>query len=250
MSWKQFENEVATQMEVGFKTPDDFAKFFTNKYDECIKRGVDLVTLNTVLNGNKDFMYSMVQIANLTSAAALTPALFDLYFNMLGDAVVAYWTGAKLTTFFIPIIPAPGTTMNIGVTDNNVINPGVWIKTKVPPMQNVRIFLKTFTSFAKIHLTTLQGICNTISLYPPLGTPGPGIIQWQGFKVVEPKTKYTTKNGNVYSLPNESDLTFKFVFDEGTEVSTTKINEDWVFAKDNNNNGGFIKKEFITDKKP
>ena len=250
MSWKQFENEIVEQMEIGFKSPDTFAKFFTNKYDECIKRGVDVVTFNTILNGNKDFMYSMVQIANLTSAAALTPALYDLYFNMLGDAVVAYWSGAKLTTFFIPMIPAPGTTTNIGVTDNSVVNPGIWVKTKIPPMKNVRIFAKTFTSFAKIHLATIQGLCSTISLYPPLGTPGPGMIQWQGFKVVEPNAKYIAKSTKVYSVPNETELTLKTTFDAGIEVSITKIDTDWVFAKDNNNNGGFIKKEFITDKKP
>jgi hypothetical protein len=40
MSWKQFEKEVVEKLETeGFKNPDDFAKFFTNKYDECVKRG-------------------------------------------------------------------------------------------------------------------------------------------------------------------------------------------------------------------
>ena len=96
MSWKQFEKEVVEKLETeGFKNPDDFAKFFTNKYDECVKRGVDLVTFNPVLNGNKDFMYAMIQLANLVSIAALTPALYDLYFNMLGDAVVGYWLGCQ-----------------------------------------------------------------------------------------------------------------------------------------------------------
>ena len=184
MSWSQFEKEVVEKLETqGFKDPDAFAKFFTNKYDECIRRGKDNTTFNAVLKGNKEFMYSMMQITNFTSIAATTPALYDLYFNMLGDAVVGYWSGAKLTTFFKPIIPAPGTTMNVGVTDNSVVNPGIWVKSKVPPMKTVRVFVKTFISYAKMHLATIQGICTTISLYPPLQTPGPGIVQWQGYKV-------------------------------------------------------------------
>jgi hypothetical protein len=250
MSWKQFEKEVVEKLETeGFKNPDDFAKFFTNKYDECVKRGVDLVTFNTVLKGNKDFMYSMIQIANLVSIAATTPALYDLYFNMLGDAVVGYWSGAKLTTFFTPIIPAPGTIMNIGVTDNSVINPGIWVKSKVPPMKSVRVFVKTFVSYAKIHLATVQGLCSTISLYPPLSTPGPAMLQWQGFKVVEPKTKYTNNPADSYEAPIDG-AKVNFTFDKGIEISVTKVNDNWSFVKDTNSKSGFIKKEFITDKKP
>ena len=250
MSWKQFENEVAEQMEIGFKSPDDFARFFTDKYDECVKRGVDFITLNPVSKGNKDLMYSMLQITNLTSAAALTPALYDLYFNMLGDAVVGYWSGATLQKIVIPLIPSVGTLANIGVRENIVINPGQWPKAKVRPMKNVRVFLKTFTSFARIHLITIKGICTTVSLYPPLpGIVGDGIIQWSGYKVVEPKRRYITDVSNVYENPNETSR-ISYVFEKGLEVDTQKINDNWVYAKDTNNRSGFVKKEFITNKTP
>jgi hypothetical protein len=250
MSWKQFEKEVGDRMEAnGFSDATEFAKFFTTKYDECIKRGFDLVTFNTVLNANTDFMEAMINIANTTAIAAQTSSLYDLYFNMLGDAVTAYWMGAKLTIFFTPIIPAPGTTMNIGVTDNSVTNVGVWPKTKVPPMKNVRIFLKTFVSFAKIHLFTIQGLCSTISLYPPLGTPSPALIQWQGFKVIEPSKKYIKENANIYDAPIDG-LSIKSTINKGEEVVVTKIDAIWVYIKDTNNIGGFIKKDFITDTQP
>jgi hypothetical protein len=250
MSWKQFENEVAEQMEIGFKSPDDFARFFTDKYDECVKRGVDFITLNPVSKGNKDLMYSMLQIANLTSAAALTPALYDLYFNMLGDAVVGYWSGATSQKIFIPLIPATGTFVNIGVKENIVTFPGKWPKAKVRPMKNVRVFLKTFTSFARMHLITIKGLCTTVSLYPPLpGIVGDGVIQWTGYKVVEPKKRYITDVSNVYEIPNETS-TIVHTFEKGLEVDTQKINDIWVYAKDINNRGGFVKKEFITNKTP
>ena len=250
MSWKQFEKEVAEQMEIGFKSPDDFARFFTDKYDECVKRGVDFITLNPVSKGNKDLMYSMIQITNLISAAALTPALYDLYFNMLGEAVVGYWSGAKSQKIFIPLIPAIGTFVNIGVKENIVTFPGTWPKAKVRPMKNVRVFLKTFTSFARMHLITIKGLCTTVSLYPPLpGIVGDGVIQWSGYKVVEPKKRYITDVSNVYEIPNETS-SIVYTFEKGLEVDTQKINDIWVYAKDINNRGGFVKKEFITNKTP
>ena len=250
MSWKQFENEVAEQMEIGFKSPDDFARFFTNKYDECVKRGVDFITLNTVSKGNTDLMYSMLQITNLTSAAALTPALYDLYFNMLGDAVLGYWSGASLQKIIIPLIPSTGAIANIGVKENIVTSPGKWPKSKVRPMKNVKVFLKTFTSFARMHLMTIKGICTTVSLYPPLpGIVGDGIIQWSGYKVVEPKKRYISELSNVYETPNETSR-ISYVFEKGLEVNTQKINDNWMYVKDNNSRGGFIKKEFITNKNP
>lgn len=249
MSWKEFEKEVGDRLEAnGFNDPTEFAKFFTQKYDECIRRGIDLVTFNTILQGNKEFMEAMIDIANMTSIAAQTSSLYDLYFNMLGDAVTAYWTGATLTTFFIPIIPAPGTLLNIGVTENFVTNPGVWVKMKVPPMKDVRTFLKNFTSLAKIHLMTIQGSCFTISQYPD-GNIGPAVLQWQGFKVVEPTKHYIKENTNTYEAPIDGS-SIKHTINKGTEIAVTKIDASWVYIKDSNNVGGFIKKDFITDTQP
>ena len=57
MSWAQFETEVVQKMEAnGLQNPDAFAKFFTKKYDECVKSGVDLITKNSVYKGNTDMM--------------------------------------------------------------------------------------------------------------------------------------------------------------------------------------------------
>lgn len=249
MSWKIFEDEVSQKMEAGFKTPDEFSKYFTQKYEECVKRGVDIFTLNTVKSGNKDLMEALIFLALLSASTNPTPAAYDVYFNMLGDAVVGYWMGAELTPVMIPLIPAPGSISNVGVINNIVTNPGVWPKAKVPPMKNTKKFLKVFSSFAKMHLMTLQGVCQTISVYPPVSATAPGFVQWQGFKVIEPKSKYIKVNTNVYILANiESKV--KFEIEKGKEIFETKISKEWSYIKDNDGNSGFVKKETITDKKP
>ena len=47
------------------------------------------------------------------------------------------------------------------------------------------IFINSFVTAAQIHLTTVSGIINTISLYPagPSTVPGPGVIVWNTFTV-------------------------------------------------------------------
>jgi SH3-like domain-containing protein len=75
------------------------------------------------------------------------------------------------------------------------------------------------------------------------------MLQWQGFKVVEPKTKYTNNPADSYEAPIDG-AKVNFTFDKGIEISVTKVNDNWSFVKDTNSKSGFIKKEFITDKKP
>jgi putative chitinase len=49
------------------------------------------------------------------------------------------------------------------------------------PNNNSEIIVNDFINYATIHLTTISGVANTISLYPPLGTPAPGIVTWTGY---------------------------------------------------------------------
>ena len=46
-------------------------------------------------------------------------------------------------------------------------------------------FINGFVTAAQVHLTSVSGIINTISLYPagPSPVPGPGIIMWSTFTV-------------------------------------------------------------------
>ena len=53
----------------------------------------------------------------------------------------------------------------------------------IPPNNNTTLIIDDFINYATAHLSTVTGIVNTISLYPPLGTPAPGVLPWSGYQV-------------------------------------------------------------------
>ncbi len=53
----------------------------------------------------------------------------------------------------------------------------------IPPTNNTALIVDEFIRYATIHLTTVSGIATTVSLYPPLSTPAPGIVLWVGYTV-------------------------------------------------------------------
>ncbi len=57
----------------------------------------------------------------------------------------------------------------------------------IPPTKKTSVIVDDFISYATLHLSTVSGIINTVSLYPPIGTPGPGIINWTGYMVTPAK---------------------------------------------------------------
>jgi hypothetical protein len=182
--WSQFYDEVGTKMkQADWKSSDEWATYFTNKYDECIKRGFDFTTKNPIKKGNVELMNALLQSANATALAARGEAIYSSYLSLLGAAVVGYWTGAELQTYSIPLFPAPGTIVNISVISNVVTNPGKFEKGVTPPIKNVDQFLKLFIELAQMHLSSIQGTCYTISQYIPPLPLGPGFIMWNGYNI-------------------------------------------------------------------
>ena len=55
------------------------------------------------------------------------------------------------------------------------------------PTNNSELIVNDFIQYAQSHLATVSGIVNTVSLYPPLGTPSPGVVQWTGYTVDGPQ---------------------------------------------------------------
>ena len=55
------------------------------------------------------------------------------------------------------------------------------------PNDNSALIVDEFIRNATTHLTTISGIVNTLSLYPPVPTPSPGILNWSGY-IVPPAT--------------------------------------------------------------
>lgn len=190
MSWGIFKQEMQVKMKnPNWDNVSDFADFFTKKYDECMKRGFDSVTSNTVVKGNTDLMRTTINYALQLGNQSKTEIFYNQSISLLGKGTIAYWTGAELGKV-VPIIPAPGTILNIGVVSNTCTNPGLWPETPIPvlPSTSTNPYLDTFIILATIHLQTVSGFCNTISQYPPLAPIGPAILPWSGFSVINIKT--------------------------------------------------------------
>jgi hypothetical protein len=184
MSWSQFKKEVGTKMNsYTFKDATEFAKYFTKKYDEAVKRGTDNITKNPVKKGNIEMMEASIISGMLQGIASTNPAISKQSYTTLGNGVKAYWTGAELQIIATPLIPAPGTIANIKTTKNIVTNPGKFSKDDMGPAKNTEVFLNTFISLADAHLATISGMAETISQYPPPAPPGKGIVMWAGYKV-------------------------------------------------------------------
>lgn len=81
----------------------------------------------------------------------------------------------------------------------------------IPPTKNPALIIDDFILYATSHLSTVTGIVNTISLYPPIGTPGPGIVNWTGYQITP------ARPGG--SIPSETQQTPE----EVEEVDTSDI---------------------------
>jgi len=206
MSWRQFKREVGTKMNsYTFKDATEFARFFTTKYDEAVKRGVDYITKNPVKKGNKEIMESIIISGMLQGIASTNSNFSKQSYTTLGNGIKAYWTGAELQIMFTPAIPAPGTIANIQTTKNIVTNPGKFSKNDMGPAKDTETFLNTFISLADEHLATIQGIAETISQYPPPASPAKAFVKWSGYKVA--------KGSSV----NQSDIQWDIIFDYGKQ---------------------------------
>ena len=53
----------------------------------------------------------------------------------------------------------------------------------ISPNSNTSLIIDDFINYATAHLSTIGGVINTVSLYPPLQTPGPGVIIWTGYTI-------------------------------------------------------------------
>jgi hypothetical protein len=191
MSWSIFKQEMLGKMQnPDWNDVSDFADFFTKKYDECMKRGFDNVTNNTVIKGNTELMRSTIIYALELGNRAKVEVFYNQSLSLLGKGAISYWVGAELGKI-PPVLPAPGTVLNLSVVSNTVTNPGVWPETPLPvlPSNSPNPFIDGFILLSTIHLQTISGICNTISQYPPIAPPGPAILPWTGFKVDTIRTK-------------------------------------------------------------
>lgn len=191
MSWDIFKQRMTdygkNQNSVSI---EGYAKKLTSEYDSCIRRGHDTVNFTPIQKGNTELMFTI--LLNTFQSQQRISKQTSLLRN-IGTSVIAYWTGAIMSSFPVPTspvgagipwIPAPGSVFNVNINSNIVTNPGQWtLDLQVVPTTNETGWLNLFISIARVHLNTISGLITTTSLYPPTGTPAPGIIIWTGYTI-------------------------------------------------------------------
>jgi len=124
MSWIIFKaNVLEAMITLRFSNDSDgFASFYANEYDQCIKRGGDLLYGVNIINGNVQGMVDVIKTA-LKKGQDSDGENFNLLAEIYPSAFDAYWLGAETSPFPNPLLrplgwqstpPAPGTLMNIG----------------------------------------------------------------------------------------------------------------------------------------
>lgn len=185
MSFNTFKSNMLSYMsnQGGISSYQDWAKFLVIQYDMTMRMGFQVGNNVSIQKGNTELMQMQVEVACLI--ALQKQKGLHTFINDIGKGVVGYWTGATLNQFPTPIIPAVGSFMNIATTSALVTKPGVFpdMGTQSPIMDS-GIFLDILISAMMIHLTTLEGVYYTLSLYPSIPPMvAPGILSWVGYQV-------------------------------------------------------------------
>jgi hypothetical protein len=187
MSWQSFKENMKRVMDSpqSIGGIEDFAKTFADSYDSAVKQGGDLLFRVPLQRGNKDLLELYAKLA-LWKGANSVSGDFNLI-NELGKGVEIYWSGATLQNTPVPPLPAPGSTSNISVNLNQVTKSGSWPELPVViPSDKTETFLNVLVLAATIHLLGVGGIIQTTSIYPPLGNPAPGVMNWSIYLLKPP----------------------------------------------------------------
>ena len=188
MSWGLFRRNILRQTNPNRNPSLDInqvATIWATEYDAAVKRGKDFINLESVQTGNVEIMKTLFRAALLKGLTTPPGVDFSLV-NEFGNGVKAYWAGAQMNPFPIPLIPAPGSIQNIQVNSNIVTNVGTWpIYPPIKPAQKQIIMVNMFVLAAVVHLFSIGGFIQTTSLYPgtPSPVPAPGIISWTGYLI-------------------------------------------------------------------
>ena len=234
MSFGIFKQNMLTYMsnQRGIESYQDFAKRFTLEYDGLVRRGYQLINKVTVLQTNTDLMENIMNLSLLV-ALQKQKGTHDII-NQIGKAITGYWIGATLNNFPVPIIPATGTFQNIQTTSAVVVKPGDFPDMGVQyPTDSIESFLDLLIIGMKTHLLTLEGVYNTISLYPgfPIIPPAPAILQWVGYEIPE-----TSPSAPSTPTP-DPDVGDEPVLSEETTAAITLEPEQEIIADSATDNG-------------
>jgi len=235
MSWKQFRDNVLRVVSDPSKiaSTQQVADIFATEYDACIKKGGDSVNKIRVKTGNVDLMKIIFNLELQNGLTHTNP--YQLVTNM-GNGVIAYWQTVILDTNIIPIIPAPGSVANVAHISNKITDTGEWPKMPpIPPTNSYAAIVDSFILASFIHLSKIKGNIYTTSLYPPVGTPGPGVLSWTGYFIDNPPTTQvqnaqTSELASVEQKINEAETSLS---NEEIESRKTELSQLEGLVKEN-----------------
>jgi hypothetical protein len=192
------------------------ATIWATEYDAAVKRGKDFINLESIQTGNVEIMKTLFRAALLKGLTTPPGTPFSLV-NEFGNGVKAYWAGAQMRPFPIPLIPAPGSIQNVQVNSNIVTNVGVWpIYPPIKPASKQIVMVNMFVLAAIVHLFSIGGFIQTTSLYPgaPTPVPAPGVIPWTGYLIPPaipiPNINFPSEDGSeppVIEQPDNQEVT-------------------------------------------
>lgn len=186
MSWTIFKNNVIRRMAAySFEDNSKLGEVLSKEYDSCMKRGYDIVNKNPIKKGNPSAFESAINSQQLSGLNSTSEDFYSNLYSLMGNAVKAYWAGAQLFEINPPLTPAPGAIKNLNILPNGnlVTNVGQFGTGVVFPTTDIDTFINGFIILAKVHLTTISGICNVLAQYPPPAPPAPGMVNWIGYTI-------------------------------------------------------------------
>ena len=237
MSWSLFTRNVIRKTNPN-RNPsldiNEVATVWANEYDAAVKRGKDFINLESVQTGNLELMKTLFRAALLKGLTSPPNTPFSLV-NEFGNGVKAYWSGAQMRPFPIPLIPAPGSIQNLQVTSNIVTSPGVWpIYPPIKPASKQVIMVNMFVLAAVVHLFSIGGVIQTTSLYPsvPSPIPSPGVIVWSGYiippSIPIPNINFPSQDGSEPPVIQQSDSDIVSELNQLSNTQTEYVKDDSV----------------------
>jgi predicted chitinase len=107
----------------------------------------------------------------------------------------------------------------------------------IDPTNNTGLIIDDFINYAISHLSTIGGTINTVSLYPPLQTPGPAVIIWQGYTVAPAIP-------SVSVIEPEMEVQTELEAFEQTEIQNEILTEEVVYANEVLDEGNLPNEEY------
>ena len=119
----------------------------------------------------------------------------------------------------------------------------------IQPTDNTGLIVDEFISYATNHLNSVKGTIYTVSLYPPIGTPNVGVLNWTGYSVSPATpTKIVTEDDFVPKENADEQESVKPTEQESIQNGTTQEEIDAEIAAflDQSDVGGIDSGETVT----